>query len=135
MPYKLPGIEKQTPKNAGTRALIMAGLVKPKKPRKPRPTGLKYRNDEAVIRTAIIKELRKHGYKVWRIEPSFRGKFGVADLIVMHKRGAHAYLEVKSSTGVLSKDQKEFYDLCLACVVQYHVVRSVEEAVDIMRLL
>ena|SRR3990167_11090027 len=135
MTYRIPGIEPQTKKNAGLRACVMGGLVKPKKPRKPRPTGLTYKRDESKIRTDIIKELRKHGYKVWRVEPSFRGKFGLGDLWVMHERGVASWLEVKALNGVLSGDQSFFQRMCRNCKVNYHIVRSVQEALDIMRLL
>src|SRR3990167_10543773 len=126
MTYRIPGIEPQTKKNAGLRACVMGGLGKPKKPRKPRPTGLTYKRDESKIRTDIIKELRKHGYKVWRVEPSFRGKFGLGDLWVMHERGVASWLEVKALNGVLSKDQMDFQELCLKCRVHHLVVRSVQ---------
>ena len=44
------GIEPQTTRNAGQRALIMAGVLPPKKLRKPRPVGLKYKREEDIIR-------------------------------------------------------------------------------------
>jgi len=93
MTYHLKGIEPQTRKNAGLRALTLGGVVKPPKPRKPRKRGYTVNRQEDKIRTDIIKELRKHGYKVWRVEPSFRGKFGLGDLWVMHKRGVASWLD------------------------------------------
>ena len=135
MPYIIKGIDPQTKKNAGLRACVMGGLVKPKKVRKPRATGYKCNREEDRIRPLIIKALRKHGYKVWRVEPSFRGKFGLGDLWVMHPRGVAAWVEVKTPTGILSKDQMDFQELCLKCRVHHLVVRSVQYTLDIMRLL
>src|SRR3990167_2044538 len=135
MPYIIKGIEPKTKKNAGLRACVMGGLVKPKKVRKPRATGYKCNREEDRIRPLIIKALRKHGYKVWRVESSFRGKFGLGDLWVMHERGVASWLEVKALNGVLSGDQSFFQRMCRNCKVNYHIVRSVQEALDIMRLL
>lgn len=129
------GVQPQTSKNAGERALIMAGVLSPPKPRKPRPLGLKYKREEDGIRRDIIKELRKRGYKVRRVEPCSRGSFSLGDLYVWKRGKFMTWLEVKSSTGVLSPGQLEFKEDCISCGVNYFVVRSVEESLDILRLL
>jgi len=55
---------------------------------------------------------------------------GVADLVVWWpcKEGVSiGYLEVKTSTGVLSPRQKKFLDRCRDTGIRYDVARSVED--------
>lgn len=115
-------------------ALVMAGLKSPKKKRKQESKPRKaYRREEDIIRTDIVKALRKKGIFVRRLEPSTRGKFGVSDLLVINKRRClFTFVEVKSPTGQLSKDQIEFKNLCEICNIPYVVVRSVEQALEIL---
>lgn len=128
--YKTQGIQKQTGKNAGVRALTMVGLIKPQKTRKPRASGMKYDRVEDRIRKEIILELRKLGWNVRRVEPATRGEFSLGDLYVWRSdKKIMAWLEVKSPSGSLSKGQEEFQMSCFICGVRYHVVTSKEEAV------
>ena len=83
---------------------------------------------EAVLRKAIVKELRRRGFQVWRIEPSFRGKWGVADLWFFSLRAAGGgWIEVKTPTGTLNDDQIEFERLCFENRIFYQVLTSVED--------
>lgn len=130
-----PGIQKPTVNSCASSTAISLGLKRAVIKRKPRTLGLKYNREEDKVRTDIIKELRKKGYKVRRVEPFVRGKFSLADLYVWKRDKFMAWLEVKSSSGVLSPGQLEFQEDCISCKIHYHVVRSVEQALDIVRLL
>ena len=92
-----------------------------------------YRREADRIRTDIIKAMRKKGAKVWRVEPSFRGKFGLGDLWFMYpQRGFAGWMEVKSSNGKLSKAQRDFSRDCVRCNINYYVVRSELEAIAVL---
>jgi hypothetical protein len=109
---------------------------KPKKPRKLRAKETRPRKQpERELRNAVIKELRRHGIKVIRVENSITGKnnTGVADLIVfnLHK-GLFAFVELKAEQGRLTGRQPEFQEACRICGINYWVVRSVREAVEIV---
>lgn len=131
--YKIPGIQKQTVKTAGVRALTAVGLIKPPKVRKQRESGYKCDRQEDRIRKEIVIDLRKRGWNVRRVEPAFRGEFSLGDLYVWRTdKKIMAWIEVKSPTGSLSEGQKEFQMACFLCGVRYHVVTSIEEAVLIL---
>ena len=88
---------------------------------------------EAIFRTALIKHLKKHHCKVDRVEPAFRGKFGLGDLFVRCiKTGWGGWIEVKAIHGRQSKDQKEFEADCLVCGVKYIVAKRVEDIDEIV---
>lgn len=57
---------------------------------------------------------------------------GVADLAILTARatayGRLFFLEVKTKSGKLSKEQKEFRDFCDMACVPYVVVRSIDDA-------
>ncbi len=127
--YKIQGIQKETVKTAGVRALTAVGLIKPPKLRKQRVSGYTCDRAEDRIRKEIIIELRNLGFNVRRVEPTTRGDFSLGDLYVWKTdRKIMAWIEIKSTTGNLSEGQKEFQTACFLCGVRYHVVRSVEEA-------
>ena len=84
--------------------------------------------EEALLRKDIIRHLRKNACHVWRIEPSFKGKFGCGDLWVFsmkNKKGG--WIEVKSPTGLLTGQQPFFQQMCNETNINYWVVRSVED--------
>ena len=111
------------------------GLAKVKKPRKQRATGMKYDRREDVLRKEIIKALRKIGCRVFRLEPSYRGKWGVSDLMVFSRKyQTFSLIEVKSPTGYVSYDQIKFRDLCWMTNTRYFVVRSVADALTAVAL-
>ncbi len=87
---------------------------------------------EAIFRTHLIKHLKKHHCKTWRVEPAFRGKFGLGDLWVvsLNKKWA-GWVETKALRGSLSSNQKEFQEDCVKCGVNYLVARRVED-IDII---
>lgn len=135
MSYHLPGVPKPSLKTAGRNALIGAGVIKPPIKR-PRKGGYKVIRKDGILRKEIVTALRKKGFETRRLEPNFNGKWGLADLLVWSSdRGVMTFLEIKTPTDYMSKDQLEFQESCLKCKVNYYVIRSVEEALDIMRLL
>ena len=83
---------------------------------------------EAIFRTALIKHLRKHHCKVHRVEPAFRGKFGLGDLWVSCRQTKWAgWVECKAPAGRLIGDQEEFRFDCLTGGVKYIVAKWVED--------
>lgn len=57
---------------------------------------------------------------------------GSSDYLFLHKTGALA-IEFKSKTGRLTEGQADFRDWCGALNVPFHVVRSREEAIGVLR--
>lgn len=135
--HTIPGVEKKTVKSCAYETQVLLGNIKPKvkrrvedKPRKP------YDRAEDRLRTEIVRELKAIGCKVWRIEPSFRGRFGLGDLYVITRSPTliHIWLEVKTKKGKQTKDQELFQVLCdSSCNAYYYIVRSVEEALECVK--
>ena len=93
-----------------------------------------YDREEDRIRPLIIKKLRSKGFKVLRCETAIAHQLGFGDLWIMHLTGRLcAWVEVKTPTGVQSKEQKEFEALCNLNGVKYIIIRSVEEAENILK--
>jgi len=106
--------------------------------RKPRAKETKPRKEydraEDKLRPLIIKEFRRLGYVVYRVENSISGRrnSGLGDLFVLHVgKGFSAWVEIKTEIGVLSDVQRVFRSLCDQTNTKYVVVRSVEEIKDI----
>ena len=100
--------------------------LKQHKEKEYKPRG-KYNREEDRLRPLIIKELRKRGFQVWRVETSIQHQLGLPDLWIANRLTATAgWIEVKTPTGVLSEEQKEFADLCWLSKVNHCVLRSVE---------
>lgn len=88
---------------------------------------------EAEIRIAIKAWYRLQGAKVWDTEQEMHARIdpGVSDLIITRGRGkAVLFAEIKSATGVQSKEQKEFEAAVKACGAEYVIMRSLQEAID-----
>lgn len=58
---------------------------------------------------------------------------GVADICLVLPDGRAGFLEIKTDSGRLSPDQKAFRDDCERSGARYAVVRSVDEAEQILR--
>lgn len=67
--------------------------------------------------------------KVFRRMPKYSLK-GVADIILVIESRA-VFLEVKRAKTYQSVDQKEFQRLCEENGAEYHVVRSVDDVIDL----
>ena len=140
MQYKHPGIDRRD-KQARIQRInnmmkFMSGeKLEPKKERKERADkGASHRKPEEELRNDIIKDLRKSGFKVKRIENSITGKnnIGLPDLLVIHRHtNIFGFIEVKThanwKTNKLKEKQLEFRTDCRRCGVKHWVVRSIEE--------
>lgn len=97
--------------------------------RKPRVITKPYNREEDRLRPLIINALRKRGFKVYRVEPFTRGYSGMADLWIMRMNGSMAaWVEIKTSSGIQSEDQKFFQELCEANLIKYLIIRTPQEA-------
>ena len=95
---------------------------------------------ETDIQAAILDYLRLKGRFFWRNNSGAfkteRGGFyrigtpGAPDIIGCF-HGTFVGLEVKTATGKLSDDQKAFAAVVRANGGQYHVVRSIEDVIDL----
>lgn len=119
--------------NAGWVAMAKGESIKVRKARaketEPRD------QPERELRNAVIKELRRRGVKVMRIENSIVGRrnTGIPDLWVVNRRKNIAgWVELKSSIGILTGNQPQFREDCLRCGVNHWVIRSVDEAVGVI---
>ncbi len=131
MPYKTKGIERPTIKSCASSTQVLLGFKKPAVKRKAETKPRKaYDRAEDRLRTEIIKALRKRGATVFRLEPSFRGRWGVSDLLVFTPKDDMIFMEVKTLNGIMSEDQNTFLRLCMLSFVRYEVVRSVEDALQ-----
>jgi hypothetical protein len=138
MSYIIKGFEKQTTKNAGQRACIMGGLVKPKKPRKPKATGYKLNREEDHVRPLLQKLLERDGWVLKRVEPyGYYGKkgFSLGDWWGHHKKlRKMAWIEAKSIHGLLKPGQEEFRRDCIECGQPYFIVRPTDHDVTGYRM-
>jgi len=106
-------------------------IIKPRKERARETTSRE--QPERELRNQVIKELRKRGVKVYRIENSIGGKStGIADLLVFNiNKNKSGFIELKASSIILRQDnQREFRENCLRCGINHWVVCSVSEAVE-----
>ena len=104
------------------------------KQRKERAKETKPREQpERELRNAVIKELRKHGVKVMRIENSITGRrnTGIPDLWVVNVlKNKAGFMELKADKGVLSDNQRIFREDCLRCNVNHWIIKSVVDAME-----
>ena len=102
---------------------------------------------ETQIQTAICDYLAYKNYFFWRQNnvapvqvmrdgslamrrmPKYARK-GTPDVIVLVP-GKVIFLEIKSSTGVLSLEQKELQSVCEKFQIEYYVVRSLDDVIKI----
>jgi len=96
---------------------------------------------ETQIQKSICDYLAYKGYFFWRqnntpiFDPGKNGGFrsmpkyarkGTPDIFILVP-GKVIFMEVKSSTGVLSAEQKELQSVCGNFEIQYCVVRSIDD--------
>jgi len=129
-----PGIAKPTIKSCVAGVMVLAGKWPAKKARKARARETTPREQpERELRNTVIKELRRHGVKVMRVENSITGinNTGLPDLWVVNvNKNIAGWIELKSLRGVLTGNQPQFREDCLLCGVKHWVVRSVSEAME-----
>jgi len=88
---------------------------------------------ERILRNDVIKELRKRGVKVMRVENAIVGRrnIGIPDLWVVNiNKNIAGWIELKSKQGLLKTHQKVFREDCLRCGINHWVVRSVSQAME-----
>lgn len=115
--------------------IISGDEVTPIKERKERKKEIVPRKQpEKALRRDVVDELRKRGCWVAMVENSVtRGQnTGLGDLWVMHPHKYIAgWIELKSAKGRLTGNQPKFQELCEKCGVNYWVVKSVDEALEV----
>jgi len=89
----------------------------------------KYARKVDVNQLEIKQALIAAGYTLR--DMSFAGQ-GVPDLLVMSKRCAFVWLEVKRPKGRLTVDETKFFNTFDLCPL--YVVRSIEDALEAMRI-
>lgn len=105
--------------------------VKPYKQRKPRAKGYKCDRAEDRLRPLVIKELKKQGFRVYRIENSICGKSsGITDLLVFG--GKMWFIELKVKPGDLKGKQREFQRNCQRTQTNHMVIWSTEQVKDLI---
>jgi len=102
------------------------------------------KNEELTIQSNIVKLLRLKGIMVFSVPnganfPNVHTRMlmmssgltpGVSDLIVLLKRDV-IFLEVKTAKGKQSQSQKQFQEDVEKLGFNYHVVRSLDQVIDI----
>ena len=107
---------------------------------------------EAQLQTSIVQALQMRGAFAFSVPNEALGQIharaghgrmamlkamglrsGVSDLVVLLP-GRVVFMEVKTATGRQSDAQRDFEALCKSLGLEYHLVRTVEEAVGCLRL-
>jgi len=105
--------------------------------------------DEAIIQGEIVKYLYLQGVVCFSVPNESAGGGrgamirmkqykamgllpGAPDLVALMPHGTVTFLEVKTTTGRQSKNQKTFQDIAQRNGLRYYLVRSVEDVVDII---
>lgn len=106
------------------------------------------KHEESVIQAHIVMELSLLGLYVFMVPNDAAGaisqakamrlkamglRSGMSDLVVMGHDGRAHFLEIKTASGKLSKNQILFRELCQANGWPYAVARSPEEALTICK--
>lgn len=101
---------------------------------------------ESEIQTAVCEYLALRNYFFWRnnntgiYRPSANGGFwttnkysmkGIPDIIVIDDTGHAIFLEIKRPSGRQSPDQKEFQRRCEEKSAEYHVIKKIEDLIEI----
>ena len=101
--------------------------IKIRRPRKDKGmTRGKYNQLEAQLRKIVIKWLKKRGAKVWRIETAINHQLGLPDILFFINKEMY-WCELKSETGMLSKEQLLFEHLCCSSGINHIIARSIED--------
>lgn len=106
----------------------------------------KHKKEEHYLQCQIVNYLRASGYLVFAIanggsRNAIEGAnlkkegvlAGVADLQVLLNNGKSLFLEVKTEKGKQQQTQKSFEDKCKELGHNYHVVRSVEDVINVLQ--
>lgn len=112
------------------RADILPEVKIPKKRAKRKKETAPRKQPERLFRNEAIKYLRSKGCVVKRIENAITGhnQRGIPDLLVFCENKKRFYwIELKASSGVLSKEQIEFERLCKVCGINHIVAYDLDD--------
>jgi len=92
---------------------------------------------ESQLKSAIIEALNRCGCTVWRNQTGRARRMvlaptGSPDVIVYTRFGRFIGLEIKLANGVVSEAQQQWIDRMKAAGCVAGVVRSVQEAIDVV---
>ena len=111
------------------QTIILENVPMPRKPRKDNGIVRGHSNQpERELRLDVLKYLRKKGARVWRIENAIvvkRGR-GLPDLCFF-RNSFFYFCELKSETGTLRLEQREFKLLCEEAGIRHLVIRCVND--------
>lgn len=106
----------------------------------------KHKKEEHYLQCQIVNYLRTNGFLVFAIanggsRNAIEGAnlkkegvlAGVADLQVLLNNGKSLFLEVKTEKGKQQQTQKSFEDKCKELGHNYHVVRSVDDVINVLQ--
>ena len=106
----------------------------------------KHKKEEHYLQCQIVNYLRANGYLVFAIanggsRNAIEGAnlkkegvlAGIADLQVLLNNGKSLFLEVKTEKGKQQQTQKNFEERCKQLGHNYHVVRSVEDVINVLQ--
>lgn len=91
----------------------------------------------ALTHDELVAQARQYlEYRGWLVLPTHDARHrpvvpGITDLIAM-KRARNLLVEVKIDRDKLREDQEAFADHAIACGLEVHVIRSIEELTDLM---
>lgn len=108
----------------------------------------KHKKEEHYLQCQIVNYLRASGYLVFAIanggsRNAIEGAnlkkegvlAGVADLQVLLNNGKSLFLEVKTEKGKQQQTQKDFEERCKELGHNYHIVRSIEDVINVLQTL
>ncbi len=91
-----------------------------------------YLQSQKILCFSVPNELAGNNARAMRFAITMGLRPGAPDLVVLYPPGAVTFMEVKTSTGRQSENQKTFQDIAQRHGIRYYVVRSVEDVVDII---
>lgn len=88
---------------------------------------------ETRLKQSVRKVLNIYGIFNYHILQGLGAYKGVPDRIA-HHRGRVIYLEIKYAKAILSDGQKNFLDQCKRDGIEYHIIRSIDDLIDVFEL-
>ena len=88
---------------------------------------------ETLLKRACTRMMKAHGIFSFPVTQGMGSYPGLPDRIA-HYRGQVYYLEMKTPTGRLSDKQRQFQAKCTVDRIEYHVVRSVDDIIEIFKI-
>lgn len=92
------------------------------------------RQAESGIKRTVREFLEWHKWEVVQFQEGPFGEPGVSDLLAI-RRGRHLFLEIKTTTGNQSPNQKEFAAKINRGGGEYYIIRDVDDLERVGRIL